>query len=352
VVEQGTHKPLVGGSNPPSATTPPSPRTDARAALAALGAAVAGQARRLIPDGSPLVVAVSGGADSMALLAGIDEIRRRRRWEVVVAHLDHALREGSDADAQFVAEAAASRGLPFRGSRVDVRALADAEHRSVEEAGREARYRFLATVARELSADARIATGHTADDNVETVLLNLLRGSGLAGLRGIPERRGNVVRPLLTARRERLRDLLRSAAVAWREDPSNADPGYARNRVRHELLPVLVRVHPGAHAALARFSRLASEDDELLDALAAAELVRRRADDADAAIDWHGPPPRALGRRLIRLALGWAPAFERVEALLDAAEGGRGGSVVELGGGWRAEIRRRSIVIAPPRASA
>ena len=136
----------------------------------------------------------------------------------------------------FVRDAAAALRLPFEARRTDVAALASAEGRSIEDAGREARYRFLEEVAPEGSL---IATAHTADDAAETVLINLLRGSGLAGVRGIPARRGRVVRPLIGERRARLRELLDAAGIAYRDDPSNADPEFLRNRVRAELLPLL-----------------------------------------------------------------------------------------------------------------
>ncbi len=331
MVEQGTHKPLVGGSNPPSATN-----TDA---LDRLSAAVALGADALaILDGAFLLLAVSGGPDSMALLRGAARLRSRRGWQLTVVHLDHALRDGSSDDAAFVAAAAEALGLPWEVRRTDVRALAAAEGRTLEDAGREARYRFFEDVA---PSGALIATAHTADDSAETILLNLLRGSGLAGVSGIPARRGRIVRPLLTARRADLRADLDVAAVLYRLDPSNADPSYARNRVRHEVLPLLERLNPATVDALLRFGRLAAGDDAALDAVAADDLERRR---TSGGIDWRNPPTRAIGRRILRLAIGDpAPSAERIEALLDAAEGSRGGVTVELGGNREASVRSRII---------
>jgi tRNA(Ile)-lysidine synthase len=286
---------------------------------------------------------VSGGPDSMALLHGAAPLVQTDavRWRLTVAHLDHALRPESADDAAFVADAAAALGLPCESRRTDVAALARAEGRSTEDAAREARYRFLEDVA---PYGALIATAHTADDAAETVLLNLLRGSGLAGARGMPARRGRIVRPLLGERRETLRALLDAAGIGYRLDPSNDDPAHLRNRVRHEVLPLLESVRPGAAERIARFSRLASEDEALLDELAAAELERRR--QADGGIDWHDPPVAALGRRVLRRAIGDpAPSVERVEALLEAASGERGGVRMELGGGRVASVRERIIRI-------
>ncbi|HEX2193598.1 MAG TPA: tRNA lysidine(34) synthetase TilS [Candidatus Limnocylindria bacterium] len=323
---------MVGGSNPPSATSP-------------LADAVDRGARTLdIPDDAAMVLAVSGGADSMALLHGAAHLvaTDARAWRLTVAHLDHGLRRDSADDADFVRSIAASLSLAFESRRTDVAALADATGRSLEEAGRDARYAFLEEVA--ASDDALVATAHTAHDAAETVLLNLLRGSGLARARGIPARRGRVVRPLLGERRATLRSELDEAGLPYRDDPSNLDPGFLRNRIRRELMPLLDELRPGAVEALTRFARLAADDDDLLDAISAAELGRRRTRGGD--IDWQEPPPRALGRRVLRLAIGDpAPSAERIEALLDAAEGSRGGVSIELGGGREASVRERRIRI-------
>jgi len=263
----------------------------------------------------------------------------RPGWTLSVAHLDHALRDDSATDAEAVAADAARLGIPCEVRRVDVAVLARDEGRSIEDAGREARYRFLQEIAPE---GALIATAHTADDAAETVLLNLLRGSGLSGARGIPRRRGRIARPLLGARRATLRALLDDAGIAYVDDPSNADPAYLRNRVRAELVQLLEAIRPGAVDRIGAFARLAADDDTLLDELAAAELARRR--ENDGAIDWHQPPARALGRRVLRLAIGDpAPSAERIEATLDAAEGERGGVRIELGRGREASVIHRRI---------
>ncbi len=332
MVEQGTHKPLVGGSNPPSATN-----------LDLLADAVARGADRLrIPDGVPIVLAVSGGPDSTALLLGAARIAPPRGWQLTIAHLDHALREGSGQEAANVAAMATGLNLPTETLRTDVAALARAEHRSLEDAGRQARYRFLEELAAQRGPDALIATAHTADDAAETILLRLVRGSGLRGLRGIPPRRGRIVRPLLQERRATLRQALDAAGVSYLLDPSNDETHHARNRVRAELLPAMERLNPQAVLALVRFGRLAAGDDDLLDALALAELTRRQA--TDGSLDWRKPPHRALGRRMLRLAIGDPPpAAERIEGLLDAAQGPRGGVTIELGGGRRASVRERRI---------
>ena len=336
MVEQGTHKPLAGGSNPPSATTTP--------ALDQLAEAVgAGCAALSIPNDACLLLAVSGGPDSTALLHGAARLVETDAvaWRLIVAHLDHSLRPDSADDAAFVADAARALGLRTETRRTDVAALARAEGRSIEEAGREARYRFLEEVADD---GWLIATGHTLDDAAETVLINLLRGSGLAGAGGIPARRGRVVRPLIWARRGMLRAALDAGGIAYRLDPSNDDGVYLRNRVRAEVMPLLEQLRAGAVERIGRFSRLASEDDALLDELAAIDLARRS--DPDGSIDWREPPPMALARRVLRIAIGEpAPSAERIEALIEAGAGGRGGVRIELGGGRVASVRQRRIRI-------
>lgn len=307
-------------------------------------ALAAGAASLGIPDGASLLLAVSGGPDSTALLHGAARLASRHDWRVNVGHLDHALRPESADEAATVVVAARHLGLPVEVRRTDVRALAAAEHRSLEDAGRQARYRFLEEAATRLGPDVLIVTAHTADDVAETILIRLARGSGLRGVRGIPARRGRIVRPLLGARRAMLRGALDAAGIGYLNDPSNADPAHARNRVRADLLPALERLNPAAVDALLRFGRLAADDDDELDALAAAELGRRLDGEEGGEIAWRDPPARAIGRRVLRLALGDPPpSAERLEALLDAAEGPRGGLIIELGGGRRASVRERRI---------
>jgi tRNA(Ile)-lysidine synthase len=216
---------------------------------------------RLDPPATGLVVAVSGGPDSVALLRALAELVPGR---LVVAHLNHCLRgAASDEDEAFVARLAAT--LPnavYRCERRDVATLAAGDNR--EAAARRARYEWLASVARAESV-AWVATGHTADDQAETVLFRLLRGTGLSGLGGIAPRRPlapkvEVVRPLLAVSRAEVLEYLGRIGQDFREDESNADLRMTRNRIRHELLPLLVdRYNPRVRDVLCRLAAQAVE---------------------------------------------------------------------------------------------
>jgi tRNA(Ile)-lysidine synthase len=270
------------------------------------------------PPSSTLVVGLSGGADSVALLDALASLRRRRRFRVVAAHLDHRLRPGSAEDAAFCAELCRALDVPLRVGGADVRARAASEKGGLEQAARRERYAFLRRVRDEESAFA-VAVAHTRDDQAETLLLRLLRGAGATGLAGMRPRSGDVVRPLLGVSRDEVLAHLRERGLEWREDPSNADTAHRRNRVRHELVPYLEeRFNPGIRASLARTAavladeeaHLRGEADGLL-AVAAREdegsLVLRRQGLADA--------PTAVARAAIRQALARAGGLARVGAV-------------------------------------
>jgi tRNA(Ile)-lysidine synthase len=208
------------------------------------------RAHDLLPPG-PLVVAVSGGADSTALLLLLSDLAPELGLDLHVAHFDHRLRPRASAkDAQFVADLAQSRGATIRIGRADV------PPKSEDEA-RELRYAFLRRAAADVGA-TRIATGHTRDDQAETVLLHATRGSGLAGLAGMRPLRDDIVRPLLAIGRAETIAICKDQRVEPREDRSNSDPKYARNRIRHKVLPELERINPQARAALARLADAAA----------------------------------------------------------------------------------------------
>ena len=232
-------------------------------ALAAAGAPEAG-------DG--VAVAVSGGADSLALLHALRALAGPRRWRLAVVTVDHGLRPGSAADAAFVADHAKAVGLPVRVCTLTPGDLARHRPAGPEGAARAARYEALWAATHELGCPW-LATGHTLDDQAETVLLQLLRGAGPEGLAAMAVRTGRLLRPLLGVRRAETRACCAAAGLAWREDPTNAGDGPLRNRVRHHLLPLLEELRPGASQALARTAALAADERDWLDPLVATALA-------------------------------------------------------------------------------
>lgn len=213
-----------------------------------------------------VVAAVSGGGDSVALLY----LLKALGLEVIVAHLDHALRPGSAEEAAWVQRLAESLGYPCEVERVEVRSVAERRKQNLEATARELRYAFLSRVAKKHRAGA-ILTAHTQDDQAETVLLQLVRGTGRA--MGIRKRQGRVARPLLGFTRAELRDYLRARGAIWLEDPTNQDTDLERNYLRHEILPRLQARFTGASEALARFAGVRQTEDPLLEGQAAQRLL-------------------------------------------------------------------------------
>jgi tRNA(Ile)-lysidine synthase len=278
--------------------------------------------RALIDAGDRVAVAVSGGADSVALARLLVEASSGAGWCVAgILHVHHGLRAGeADADEASVRRLAAELALPVDVSRVDVRAAVAATHRSIEAAARELRYDALAAAAARLGA-TRVATGHTADDQAETVLLRLLRGSSARGLGGVRISRGMYIRPLLGCRRTELRRYLSTLGQTFRDDASNMDLSVTRNRLRHRLMPAVETDWPGGVDALARFADLAAADEEYLTGAAKAlAIVAVRSHDGGVQVNMEplGHQHLALVRRVIRDAIetaGGVPSFQDVEAV-------------------------------------
>lgn len=225
----------------------------------------------LLDPNRPILVGVSGGADSLALMDSL----HRLGYPMAVAHLDHALRPESASDADFVRQKAAELGVPFVSERVAVRTVAKDEKLSLEEAARNVRYRFLFKQARLSNAQA-VAVAHHADDQVETVLMHFLRGAALSGLSGMPYRRVMpiwdaeipLVRPLLDIWREDIEAYVQEIGWQPREDLSNADTTYFRNHLRHDLIPQLVKVNPQFKDVVLRMADVLGEEDRFLMGLA------------------------------------------------------------------------------------
>lgn len=281
--------------------------------------------RGLVERSATVLVALSGGPDSTALLHALVALRRRGELRAVFAcHVDHQLRAGSHADGERCAALCGRLEVPLVRVAVDVGPGA-----SVQQAARRARYRALAAAAAQVGAD-RVATGHTRTDQAETVLLRLLRGAGARGLGGIPARRGRFVRPLIDCSRAEVLAYLAAAGATYLEDPSNASPRYLRNRVRRELAPALEALAPGIERRLALAADLLRDDDRALEA-AARRLVPAGRREVDLARLGRAPVAvqRRVVRRLWRAATGSRRALEavHVEAVLRLLRARRAGPV-------------------------
>ncbi|MEW5806187.1 MAG: tRNA lysidine(34) synthetase TilS [Acidobacteriota bacterium] len=326
----------------------------------------------MINDGDRVLVALSGGVDSVALLFLMLDLASKFRIEVCAAHLNHMLRgKESNEDERFVKSLCCNIEIDFLIHRADVKKITREEKKSIEVAARDARMKFLNEAAGNLHA-TRIALGHTMNDQAENLLLRLLRGSGVTGLSSMKPADGNIIRPLLWIEREQLEAYLRSRRIAFRIDSSNEDMRFTRNRIRHTLIPILQdEFNPKIIPTLARTAEILSEEDAFLDSLTMDILLQksgirstsRKARNKTAeeitsrkeAVAFHSELIKdvapALGRRLIRSAIKIVKGdlkkvkFIDIERVRDLATG-RSGRRVLLPSGIDAKIFKQEIVIS------
>lgn len=311
----------------------------------------------LLQRGDHVLAGVSGGADSVALLRVVMRQREALGIRLSVVHVDHQLRPDSAQDARFVSQLAGSWGIPviIATRRVDLRGLHHGL--SPEDAARRIRYDAFLEVATQLQAN-RLALAHTADDQAETVLLRLLRGAGPTGLAAIPVARPldevGIVRPFLQVSRRQVLDYLAQQGVGFRQDPTNADPRFVRNRIRAELLPLLERdYNPQIRAQLCQLADQCRAETDVLRQTAQRywkRLAQRRG--GEIAMRLHGflRQPRAVQQHLFRLGIeqlqGDLAGFEfrhwlEIEALI---AGRPAGSVVDLPGGIQCRLELEALV--------
>ena len=304
--------------------------------------------KRLIRPSDRVLVAVSGGPDSVCLLLVLHEMRERGLLpglELHIAHVNYRLRgEESEKDETFVRELGATLGVPVSCERV--RLVAD-PGQTLQEAAREARYAYFARLRRELSLTS-VATGHTADDQAETVLLWLLRGAGTGGLAGMPvTREGGIIRPLLGVTREQVVSYLASRGATYRSDATNATSVYRRNRIRHEVLPLLRSFNPRIVEGLAREAEILAADASILDEVERErwKVIAKEVSPGRVVIDNDRlvAQPVGLQRRLLRRALALVRGksagltFRHVNDIVDRVVGGSQGAGLNLPGCVRVE---------------
>lgn len=368
--------------------------------------------QELLTPGDRVGVAVSGGADSVALLRLLRELRAELGIVLAVVHLNHKLRgEESDRDEEFVRDLARTQQLEFYTREADVEWRAAEEHISIEAAARELRYGFFEdilgaspTVGMPLD---KVATGHTMDDQAETVLMRVIRGTGMRGLRSIQPRipvedetgqlSGEIIRPLLRVRRHEVEQYLGAISQPWREDSTNAEPKFTRNRVRHVLMPLLEgEFNPGVVEGLAELAEIARQEEDYWDGEAAGWLgtavqwsepewargvyanpvpdslvqigakpmlpdektIQRLQEPGPAATNasisrgWFLSEPIAVQRRVIKAVaetVGLPLEFKHVEAVLRfAAEENGAGKGLDLPLGWCVQRERDALVFVTP----
>ena len=271
----------------------------------------------LLPAAGKILCAVSGGIDSVYMLCRLADSGR----EVAAAHFNHGLRGAeADRDERFVGELCAGRGIPFYAGRGDCAAYARQNKLSIETAARELRYQFLQATAQKIGA-ACIATAHTADDNAETLLLHLARGAGAEGLCGIPPRRDNIIRPILDETRAEAERYLATHAIAHVEDSTNAADDYARNFLRHRVMPALRQLNPSFSQAAARATQHLRDDTAFLNDMTE-RFLRACADSGSVDASALAAAPAAIAGRAVRRLAGASLSAEHVAMVLRVAERG------------------------------
>ena len=308
---------------------------------------------RLVRPGERIGVAVSGGADSVALLRLLLELREECGMVLAVVHFNHKLRgRDSQADEGFVRKLAEKYGLEVFVAREDIAARTKRERGNVEEVSRRARYAFFEKLAKGKFL-AKIAVAHTADDQAETVLAHILRGTGVSGLRGIHPQTGIVFRPLLAVRRAALRRYLKSRKQDWREDATNRDTKRTRARIRQKLLPMLEKqFNAGVVGHLCQLAALAGDDEQFLETHISEWLrswTQRTKHEVIVDLSGLRQLPRALKTRALRTIVaatktrGGQLSLQHVDGIVDLAERQESGKKIQLPGG--VEILRERQVL-------
>ncbi len=304
----------------------------------------------MIDPGEIVVVAVSGGPDSVALLTVLHHMVRELQIRIIVAHLDHGLRPEARDEAAFVAKLAEKLGYPCVSDRADVMAISQREGKNLEDAARKARYSFLDRVAEKHGA-AKIALGHHRQDQAETVLMRIIRGSGPEGLKGMmPVRDKLYIRPLLFVDREKILSFLREQGMDFKQDETNASPLFLRNRIRHQLLPFLKEAfNPRIDDSLCRLADIVRLEDDYMEQAAEETLAKwgllpRNGTVVLSTTDWAGLHCALRNRMLKKILEDFCPggqgiAFAHIEAAASLIVQDNPSAMIDLPFGIR--MRRR-----------
>jgi tRNA(Ile)-lysidine synthase len=299
----------------------------------------------MLQGGETVLVGLSGGPDSVCLLSVLNALKDEFRLSLFALYIDHGLRPDEfPGEVDFCRRLAEGMNIPFETLSVDVRGLSESRGIGIQEAARMLRYEAFEQKAILHKTD-RIATGHHRDDQAETVLLRLLRGSGMRGLSGIPPVRGKVIRPLIDLRREEIMNYLRERGLSFLQDSSNLSPKYLRNRIRQELIPFLSNLNPSVVDTLSRTADVLREEDAYLDIKTTKALMRLITRKGDDTVEFFLAPLENMEKVILRRALRRVIeetrglrgiGLEHIEEIIGLIREGKSGDRIYLPGGFRA----------------
>lgn len=290
--------------------------------------------KKLILPGDSVIAGFSGGADSTALVHILYRLQKELGFNLTAAHLHHGIRgEEADRDLKFAQDFCRSLNIEFKYKKCDIPKIAAENKISEETAGREERYRFFAELA---SENGKIATAHNKNDNAETIIHHMIRGSGINGLCGIAAKRDNIIRPLIDTERGEIESYCKENGLAYVTDSTNSEIDYTRNRIRHCVMPEMRRINPQIISALCRMAELAESDNEYIEAEAEKAYEKYvTLKDGQAVYSMNKQLNKAVEKRVfIKMAeaVGAKLDFEKTEAIERLAENGKTGKSTDITG--------------------